>query len=174
VRQTNIDLIARQLESLAKEGDLILLSPWNYGISFRRYYHRETFCATLPPIEDLRFHRCDIIKRQMMSAAPIAPVLQKMEETLRAEKTIWLVGHLISLAPGQRPLEVPPGYDGPDGFVDGPFYRAWMEQAGFFVQTHATNIESVWVPSQQPIMRYEAPGLSSIRGWRLDSAPAIP
>jgi hypothetical protein len=174
VRQTNMDLIARQLESLVKEGDLILLSPWNYGITFRRYYHQDTLCATLPPIEDLRFHRCDIIKRQMMSAAPIAPVLQKMEETLRAGKTIWLVGQLISLAPGQRPLEVPPGYDGPDGFVDGPFYRAWMEQAGFFVQTHATNIESVRVPSQQPIMRYEAPGLSSIRGWRFDSAPAVP
>ena len=173
VRQTNIDLIARKLESLAKEGDLILISPWNYGITFRRYYHQGTLCATLPPVEDLRFHRCDIIKRQMMSPAPMAPVLEKMGETLRAGKTIWLVGHLIPVAPGKRPLEVPPGYDGPDGFVSGPFYGAWMEQAGFLVQTQAINNERVPVPSQQPIMHYEAPTLGSIRGWR--SAPeAVP
>ncbi len=174
VRQTNIDLIARNLESLVKDGDIILLSPWNYGITFRRYYHPETLCATLPPVEDLRFHRCDIIKRQMMSTAPMAPVLQKMGETLRAGKTIWLVGQLIPVAPGQRPLEVPPGYDGPDGFVSGPFYRAWMEQAGFFVQTHAIDIEGVPLPSQQPIMHYETPGLTSIRGWRPDSGTVTP
>lgn len=174
VRQTNIDLIARKLESLAKNGDLILLSPWNYGITFRRYFHHETLCATLPPVEDLRFHRCDIIKRQMMSNAPMAPVLQKMGETLRAGKTIWLVGQLIPVAPGQRPLEVPPGYDGPDGFVSGPLYRAWMEQAGFFVQTHATNIERIPLPSPQPIMHFEAPALSSFRGWRSDSGTVAP
>jgi hypothetical protein len=174
VRQTNVDFIARHLESHAKEGDLILLSPWNYGITFRRYYHQGTLCATLPPVEDLRFHRCDIIKRQMMSPAPLAPVLQKVGETLRAGKTVWLVGQLISVAPGQRPLEVPPGYDGPDGFVSGPFYQAWFEQAGFFVQTHAINIESVPLPLPQPIMRYETPPLTSIRGWRSDSGTVAP
>jgi hypothetical protein len=171
VRQTNIDLIASKLESLAKDGDLILLSPWNYGITFRRYYHRETLCATLPPVEDLRFHRCDIIKRQMMAQAPLAPVLQKMGETLRAGKTIWVVGRLVRVAPGKQPLEVPPGYDGPDGFVSGNFYRAWLEQAGFFVQTRALNVERVPLNLSQPIMHYEAPELSSIRGWRSDSAP---
>jgi hypothetical protein len=174
VRQTNIDLIARQLDSLARDGDLILLSPWNYGITFRHYYHQQTLCATLPPVEDLRFHRCDIIKREMMSPAPIAPVLQKMSETLRTGKTVWVVGHLIRIPPGRQPLEVPPGYDGPDGFVGGPFYLAWMEQAGFFVQTHAIKVESVPVPSAQPIMHYEAPGLTSIRGWRSDAGTDTP
>jgi hypothetical protein len=174
VRQTNVDLIASKLESIAKDGDLILVSPWNYGITFRRYYHQDTLCATLPPVEDLRFHRCDIIKRQMMSRAPMEPVLQKMGETLRAGKTVWLVGQLMPVARGQRPLEVPPGYDGPDGFVSGPFYRAWMEQGGFLVQTRAINIESVPVPSPQPIMHYEDVGLISIRGWRSDSGTATP
>jgi hypothetical protein len=173
-RQTNVDLLARRIDSLAKEGDLIFVSPWNYGITFRRYYHGETLCATLPPVEDLRFHRCDIIKRQMMSPESLAPVLQKMGETLRAGKTVWLVGHLVPVAPGQKPLELPPGYDGPDGFVTGPFYRAWMEQAGFFVQTHALAVESVPVPLPAAIMHYENPVLSAIRGWRQDSGANSP
>jgi hypothetical protein len=174
VRQTNIDLIARRLESLARDGDLIVLSPWNYGITFRHYYHQKTLSATLPPVEDLRFHRCDIVKREMMSPAPIAPVLQKMSETLRAGNTVWVVGHLIRIPPGRQPLEVPPGYDGPDGFVGGPFYLAWMEQAGFFVQTHAINVEGVPLPLPQPIMHYESPELTSIRGWRSDAGADTP
>ena len=174
VRQTNVDLVASKLESVAKDGDLILVSPWNYGITFRRYFHQDLPYVTLPPVADLRFHRCDIIKRQMMARAPMEPVLRKMSETLRAGKTIWLVGQLLPVARGQRPLDVPPGYDGPDGFVSGPFYRAWMEQGGFLVQTRAINIESVPVPSLQPIIHYEDVALTSIRGWRSDAPVLTP
>jgi hypothetical protein len=97
-----------------------------------------------------------------------------MGETLRAGKTIWLVGLLIPVAPGQRPMELPPGYDGPNGFVSGPFYHAWMEQAAFFVQTHALAVENVPRASTQPIMHYEAPAVVSIRGWRPDAALLTP
>jgi hypothetical protein len=169
VRQTNIDLIARQLDSLAQEGDLILVSPWNYGITFQRNYHRDTAWVTLPPVEDLRFHRCDIIKRQMMSPAPMEPVLVKMGETLRAGKTIWVVGQLMAVPPGERPLELPPGYDSPEGFRGGNFYRAWMEQAGFFIQTHSRTVDNVQRTWSQPIMHYETPALTAVRGWRSDS-----
>jgi hypothetical protein len=173
VRQTNIDLIAMKLASIVKDGDLLFVSPWNYGISFRRYYHEQTPFVTLPPVEDLRFHRCDIIKRQMMSPAPMAPVFEKIGETLRAGKTVWLVGELIPVAPGKRPLVLPPGYDGPNGFVNGPFYRAWGEQAGFFVQTHALNLERLPV-RQQAVSHYENLALTSIRGWHADPETALP
>jgi hypothetical protein len=172
-RQTNVDLIARKLASVVKEGDLLFISPWNYGIPFRRYYHEQTPSVTLPPVKDLRFHRCDIIKRQMMSPAPMAPVLEKIGETLRAGKTVWLVGELIPVPPGKRPLVVPPGYDGPNGFVSGPFYRAWGEQAGFFVQSHALNLERVPLPTP-PVSHYENLALTSIRGWHSDTEPPSP
>ncbi|HYN00530.1 MAG TPA: hypothetical protein VET25_12345, partial [Aestuariivirgaceae bacterium] len=165
-RQTNVDIVAAQLQTQAAPGDLILINSFNYGISFRRYYHGPANYKTIPPIEDLRTHRVDLLKRQMMSPAPMTPVLQRMEETLRSGHTIWLIGRLDFVSPGKEPQIVPPGYDGPNGWVGGNFYAAWAEQAGFLVQSHALHFERVRVPLAQPVSRYENLPLSAIHGWR--------
>lgn len=165
-RQTNIDLIADRLESIAQPEDLILINTWNYGIPFRRYYSGRTPLATIPPIEDLRFHRCDLVKREMMSPQPLVPVLQKIEETLRAGKTVWLIGTVDFVAPGKEPLVVPPGRDGPSGWEGGAFYPSWSQQTGFFMQKHALKFERVKVPLQQPVNRYENLPLSFFQGWQ--------
>ena len=164
--QTNVDVVAAQLQTQAAPNDLILINSWNYGISFRRYYHGPANYETIPPIEDLRSHRVDLLKRQMMSPAPMTPVLQRMDETLRGGHTIWLIGSLDFVPPGKEPRAIPPGYDGPNGWVGGNFYAAWAEQAGFLVQSHALHFERVRVPLAQPVSRYENLPLSAIRGWR--------
>jgi hypothetical protein len=165
-RQTNVDIVAAQLQTEAAPGDLILINTCNYGISFRRYYHGQANYETIPPIADLRSHRVDLLKAQMMSPAPMAPVLQRMDETLQNGHTIWLVGTLNFVPPGKEPQVIAPGYDGPYGWVGGSFYVAWAEQAGFFVQTHAADFSRVRVPLGQPVSRYENLPLSAIRGWR--------
>ena len=165
-RQTNVDVVAAQLQSQAAPGDLILINSWNYAISFRRYYHGLANYETIPPIEDLRTHRVDLLKQKMMSPAPMTPVLQRMEETLRSGHTIWLVGRLDFVSPGNEPQIVPPGHDGPNGWVGGNFYAAWAEQAGFLVQSHAAHFKRERVPLAQPVSRYENLPLSVIRGWR--------
>lgn len=165
-RQTNVDVIAAQLQSVAGPEDLILINTWNYGIPFHRYYRGLTSTATIPPIEDLRFHRCDLVKRQMMSPDPMAPVLQKMDETLRSGHTIWLIGGLNFVPPGKVPLVIPQGYDGPNGWVGGNFYETWATQAGFIVQSHARHFERVRVPMAQLVSHYEDLPLSAISGWR--------
>ena len=165
-RQTNVDVIAAQLQSVAGPEDLILINTWNYGIPFRRYYRGPGSTATIPPMEDLRFHRCDLVKRQMMSPDPMAPVLQKMDETLRSGHTIWLIGGLNFVPPGKVPLVIPPGYDGPNGWVGGNFYETWATQAGFLVQSHALHFDRVRVPMAQLVIHYEDLPLSAIRGWR--------
>jgi hypothetical protein len=170
-RQTNVDVVAAQLQTQAAPNDLILINSWNYGISFRRYYHGPSNYETIPPIEDLRSHRVDILKRQMMSPDPMASVLQEMDETLQSGHTIWLIGSLDFVPPGKEPQAISPGYDGPNGWVGGNFYAAWAEQAGFLVQSHALHFERVRVPLTQPVSRYENLPLSAIRGWRSDARP---
>lgn len=165
-RQTNVDVIAARLQSLAAPEDLILINTWNYGIPFRRYYRGLASTATIPPIEDLRFHRCDLVKRQMMSPDPLAPVLQKMDETLQGGHTIWLIGSLDFAPPGKTPQVIAPGHDGPNGWVGGNFYASWALQAGFLVQNHALHFERVRVPLEQVVSHYENLPLSAIHGWR--------
>lgn len=165
LRQTNVDVLAAHLQTAAANEDLILINTWNYGITFRRYYHGEATCATIPPIRDLRLHRMDLVSRQMTLAAPMAPVLEKMEETLRAGHTIWLIGTLQFVAPGEEPFQVSPER----GWA---FYRAWSEQAGFLVQKHANELVRVNLPAQRVAMHYEYLPLSAIRGWRDRAGPA--
>lgn len=165
-RQTNVDVVAAQLQTQAAPGDLILINSFNYAISFRRYYHGPANLETIPPIEDLRTHRVDLLKRQMMLPAPMTPVLRRMEETLRGGRTIWLIGRLDFVPEGKEPQIVPPGHDGPDGWVGGNFYAAWAEQAGFLVQNHALHFKRERVPLAQPVSRYENLPLSVIQGWR--------
>ncbi len=166
LRQTNVDVVAAQLQTQASPDDLILINSFIYGISFRRYYHGPANYETIPPMEDLRAQRVDLLKRQMMSPAPMASVLQRMEETLRNGHTIWLIGSLNFVPPGEEPSVIPPGYDGPKGWVGGNFYAAWSEQAGFLVQNHALHFERVRVPLAQSVSRYENLPLSAVRGWR--------
>jgi hypothetical protein len=171
-RQTNMDFIAAKLARTALPDDLIAINKWNYGITFRRYYHGAAPYVTIPPIEDLRLHRVDIAKRQMMSVDPMAPLLRRMAEVLRTGHTVWLIGSIDFVPPGRQPLIVPPGYDGPDGWVGAGFYTAWSEQASFLVQAHAGSLKPVPVPScDQPVVQYEDVPLSAIRGWR--SGPAV-
>ena len=165
-RQTNIDFIAAQLAKNARPDDLIVINTWFYGITFRHYYHGTTSYVTFPPMEDLRTHRVDIAKRQMMSPQPMTPVLRKMAEVLHAGHTVWLIGGLNYVTPGRPPLFVAPGFDGPDGWVGSGYYTAWSEQASFLVQTYARAIMPIPVPCDQPVVRYEDVPLTAIRGWR--------
>jgi hypothetical protein len=165
-RQTNIDIIAAKLTRTAMPDDLIAINTWNYGITFRRYYRGGAPYVTIPPIEDLRVHRVDIAKRQMMSANPMAPVLSRMAQVLRTGHTVWLIGGLNYVTPGRQPLFVRPGFDGPHGWVGEGYYTAWSEQASFLVQTRARTLESIRVPCDQPVVRYENVPLTAIRGWR--------
>ena len=161
-RQTNADIIAARLTRSATQDDLVVINPFIYGISFRRYYHGVAPYVTLPPMKDLRTHRVDLAKQQMMSAHPIAPVLRRMAEVLHAGHTVWLIGGLNYVPPGRQPFSIPPGSAG-NYYA---YYVAWSEQASFFVQTHSKTLAPLPVPCDQPVVRYEDVPLTAIRGWR--------
>jgi hypothetical protein len=171
VRQTNIDLVAARVETLSAEGDLVLINPFPYGISFQYYYHGRAVYRTIPPMEDLRSHRADILKKQMMATAPMAPLLMEIEATLRGGHTVWLVGGVHFGNGGQAAPDVAPGYDGPDGWVGGNFYRTWSEQAGFLLRDHAEHFERIQVPLAQSVIHYENVPLGAFRGWRSSELP---
>ena len=92
VRQTNVDLVASRLAESVKAGDLIVVSPWYYGVAFQRYYRGQAPWMTVPPIEDLKIHRYDLLKEKMKSSDPIRTLLARMSETLRSGNNLWLVG----------------------------------------------------------------------------------
>ncbi|MGI9088590.1 MAG: hypothetical protein ACR2HH_12755 [Chthoniobacterales bacterium] len=166
LRQSNIDTIAARLHSLAKKDDLILINTWNYGISFRRYYQGPATSTTIPPIADLRFHRCDLSKFQMTQTDPLAPVLRQIGATLSRGHDVWLIGALDFVPPGERPAVVAPGHDGEDGWVGEGFYPSWSQQTSYFLQNHILGFERVLVPVPRTVIKFENLPLSRFHGFR--------
>jgi hypothetical protein len=165
-RNTNVDLIATYVENAARPGDLIVVNPWFVGVSFKRYYRGDVAWMTLPPIEDLRVHRYDLLKERMVSPAPLAPVYDAIGRTLQSGHRVWLVGGLSFVPPGQVPVQLPPPQGAMERWRSTPYQIGWSAEAGYFVQTHAAGWWGVEIPLDQPIDPHEKVDLVVVEGWR--------
>jgi len=63
VRSTNADLVAAAVRGHAGAGDVIVVVPWYFSISFQRYYRGATPIYNLPPLGPVNAHRYDLLKR---------------------------------------------------------------------------------------------------------------
>jgi hypothetical protein len=169
LRHTNLDRVAARLEADAAAGDLVVVSPWFFGVTMERYYRGAAPWTTLPPLSSSAVHRYDLVKRHMMNpdpAAVIEPVLDRMGQTLRAGRTVWVAGRLESRPPEEF-VEFPPPPPHPVfGWNSDPYLHAWSVRTGQFLLAHSTSIEPVDVSVPLPVSRFEEGQLLAVRGWR--------
>jgi hypothetical protein len=164
LRQTNIDLISAQLEQRATAGDVIVVAPWYYGVSFDRYYKGTVAWMTLPQITDHKMHRYDLVKERMTATSPIEPVLKAMAEALASGHHVWIVGWLSWLQPGQSPPQLAPAPYDPVGWDESAYNEVWSAQAAYSLQTTGgASAETIPLSSKQPINPYERPQLVLVR-----------
>jgi len=183
-RHTDVDLIAGRLQQLATKDDLIVVPPWQCAISLCRYYRGPAKVITLPPISEHRFHRYDLVLRQMMTADPLRSVLVRMENALRTGHRIFIVGDLPFLKPELVPPTLSPAFQDASGQWHGGYRAPWQSlgeystvwhfQAGHFLRSKATNAHNidVPVPDNARVQDYEDLGLSVVQGW--NQTPNIP
>lgn len=164
-RQTNIDLIARQVSREAAPGDLVLVNPWFYGVSFGRYFRGATPWVHVPILADREIHRFDLLKEQMMRTDPLSPLRDRIAETLRGGHRVWIVGALAVPPKGQAPPHLPPASDA-RGWYSAPYLGAWSQEVGFFLQTRGKAGRRVPVPGEGPVGKYENLSLFVVEGWR--------
>jgi hypothetical protein len=160
-RQTNVDAIALHLEEHAESGDLIVVNPWVFAISFGRYYHGSAPLTTLPPLEDHRIHRYDLVKQAMLAADPIAPLRARVQEVLEGGGRVWVVGGLSAPAPGKAPPRLPPPPLPGTGWNAEPYEAAWSMEISALLRKHATRITDIETPRAR-----EYAFLRVFEGWR--------
>ena len=167
VRQSNADLIAQALQQNARPGDLILVSPWHYGVALQRYYTNHF--DTVPPMAELRIHRYDLLKKQMQAENPIGPLLEQARQTLRSGHVLWMVGDFEPPPPGQPQPLMPPYREEMALDVPAAYYVSnWMFQFSQMVQAHSTSSYQVRlsVPGGGAINGLEDMALLKFSGWR--------
>ncbi len=166
LRMTDADLVARRLASEAGADDLVLVSPWYYGVGFNRYYGGPASWTTLPDLPDHQVHRYDLLEARLASAHPIDDVLEAVRRTLRGGHRVWLVGQLRFPPPGQAPPVLPPAPSSAAGWHDLPYVESWSMQLGAMLRDHAGTLARVPVPSPDPVSPLENMTLAVAAGWR--------
>ncbi len=165
-RWTNGDQLAVTLAQSISPDDLVIVHPWYYGLTFARYYHGGAVWKTLPPIEDYRFHRYDLIRQKLQMTNAIQPVLETAEATLRSGRRIWIVGEVPILnSSNPPPADLPPAPNGPKGWLDSPYTHAWGTKLGYILASHATNATRLVDPSTRGPKPWESMGLTVVSGW---------
>ncbi|HXO26436.1 MAG TPA: hypothetical protein VOA80_03765 [Thermoanaerobaculia bacterium] len=166
LRMTNADLVARRLASMAAPDDLVVVSPWYYGVSFDRYYRGPASWTTLPDLAEHDVHRYDLVKAKLAAPHPIDDVLAAAQRTLSGGHRVWLVGQLRLPPPGQVPAVLPPAPASPAGWHDFPYVESWALQLGAMLRAHAGALARVPVPSPDPVSPLENMTLAVATGWR--------
>jgi hypothetical protein len=165
-RETNIDIVASKLTELAKPHDLIVVAPWQLGISFHHYYHGTTQWITLPNISDHRIHRYDLMLSKMISTRPIDDILEIVSRTLGSGHQVWFVGEMRVPESGNLPLSLPPAPGDAFGWDDSAYSESWLEQFGAFVREHSEHGQTVSQPSIGAVNQFEHVPLTVIDGWQ--------
>jgi hypothetical protein len=169
VRHTNVDLLAARLRPLAANDDVILVPRWECAIPLARYYRGPAEIITLPPIDDHRFHRYDLVLRQMMAPDPLHLVLARLEEALRSGHRVFVAGTLVFPEADHPPPSLPPAYrDAGGGWHGGAYDNVWQLQTGQLLRAHATrggHIE-VPIPGKARVQGFENLELGVVEGWR--------
>lgn len=164
-RQTNIDIIAKGLEQNAGPKDLIVVSPWQFGVSFSWYYHGPTPWLTVPEIADHQVHRYDLLKTRMLSPDPIGAPLDSIRRTLKAGNRVWFVGGIRVLREGETPLTLPPAPNSKFGWDNVAYSDSWRQQLGIFIQAHAARAQRIPI-SVESVNNLEKVSLAVAQGWR--------
>jgi hypothetical protein len=166
VRMTNLDVVAARLSREAGDEDLILIHPWFCGPTFDRYYKGNAPWFTLPPLADRRLQRLDLFKEQMQLDAPVQPVLEKMEATLREGRVVWLVGYYPFSTPPRPAPPLPRAGEGPLGWNEAPYMMAYGAQVAYFLQAHALQTKPMKLDLTQPVNSFENFPVLAVSGWR--------
>lgn len=165
-RQTNIDIVADKIALEARSSDLIVFAPWQYAISFNRYYRGPAPSITLPSIVDLRVHRYDLFREKMSSEHPIDDVLAKIQQTLASGNRVWIVGGIKLPPEGRAPRSLPPAPNANVGWDNVAYSDAWLEQMSVFVREHSARGETVSLGLTSPVNPFEDVTLMVIADWQ--------
>jgi hypothetical protein len=166
-RFTNVDVIARFLAHDAAPEDYLVVSPWFCGISFARYYSGPTLWTTLPPLEDHRFHRFDLVSAKLGRPDAIQPVVDRAAAALKSGHRVWVVGWVGVPPPGQTP---PPNLPPPPlkkwGWSQAPYTINWNDQLAAFLENHSQDFHFATLPACGDVNANENLQLTCAVGWK--------
>ena len=169
---SDVNLYAEKLTANAAPKDYIVVDPWLFGITFDHYFKGATPWDTLPPLPDHATHRFDLVKLQLQNTNAIAPVLQKIAQTLQSGHHVWILadkGWFGIPGPGQgAPPSLPPAPSPKTGWADWPYTQVWAAQIACFISGHSTQFGKLQDLSRERFITEDVDAFVA-SGWKTNS-----
>jgi hypothetical protein len=162
-RETNLDLLAKNLQNYVRADDLIIVNRWFLAPGFSWYYRGPAHWMTLPELSEKRIHRYDLLITKMRSPDALTDIRSAISQCLQSGNRVWLVGG-AQLSEGE-PLILAPAPDPQFGWNSGMYDYSWATQLGAFLKQHVVDGEVVLSPVNGVNSNENVPLLVA-RGWR--------
>lgn len=169
IRQTNIDHIAQIVRASGSAADFVIVHPWYCGITWNYYFDGVTGWTTVPPLSDVRIHRYDLLKEQMVrddQERVVVPVIERIRDTLKAGNRVWLVGGLPTAPLGTRVPTLPAAPLSEARWSGEAYEAVWGMQVAWFLKAHIRRLDRVAIETNQPVNPFEDLSLVVLNGWR--------
>jgi hypothetical protein len=166
-RLTNVDTIAYALEGRVTPRDLIVVTPWHYGVSFARYYDGDAPWITLPEMRFHEFHRYDLVKlamEQPNQLTPIGDALERTRLTLALGGKVYVTG-IPEISAHSKPARLFGKAPTPDGHWPEPDYQSqWTHAFSEYLRAHSS--VRLVIHDTGRTTRYENMAVLLAEGWR--------
>jgi hypothetical protein len=170
VRRTNIDLIAARIQQQAVKGDIVVMAPWNIGVTFLRYYHGPAEVIAIPPVSSLAFQQYNLLLKFMTDRNAMDPLIRDLSDVLRSGHRVWVVGdHDFPTFPPDPPFfqkSPDPVY----GWLVGNYEFTWRDEVFYALRHNSRDVRLLPIPTDRPVSLYEKASLSVVEGWKDRSA----
>ncbi len=163
---TNVDQAAKKITVSAGRNDFVVVTPWEIGITFSRYFKSPCAWTTVPPLGDHSCHRYDLLRLQMQNTNAMQPVLERIADTLRSGHTVWVVGGINEADGTNAPASLPPPPLPNSGWNETPYSITWNNQLGWLLRHRSTNIECLDRGNEENLNLNERAALSKVTGWK--------
>ena len=142
IKMTNVDSVASELELVCRKNDLILISDQYNASTFLHYYKGFSDVQIYPPCS--RYEMASSSRIPILSAIKdgdnaIAPLLNKIKNTLQSGGTVWYVGD-PSVFPLNSVPSIPPNVIFQGVWKPGPFLYCWGAQTVNYLAINAAEI----------------------------------
>ena len=165
-RFTNVDQMAEKANALVGKHDIVIVAPWQFGITFDHYFTNGCHWTTVPPIADHKGERYDLLLEQMQNTNAMTPLLASAGEALRSGNAVWIVGGIASVGETNEPASPLPPPLPHTGWNETPYRFTWNGQLGWFMHRHSLDIQCVDAGTNQDVNLIEQLSLYKVTGWK--------
>ena len=171
VRRTNVDLIAAQVQRWAVKGDVVVMSPWDMGSTFLRYYHGPAQVTSIPPVPSLAYQQFDLLLKFLADRNAMDPLIRDLSDVLRQGHRVWIVGHhdFPSDPPGPPYFQQSP--DPVYGWLVPYYQKSWQDEVFYALRHNSREVLLLPIPTDRPVSHFETASLSVVQGWNDRSMP---